>query len=424
VKTYQAFLKTSQNAPVWSGVIDKVEAPDERTLKFTLKAPFSPFLITHASTAEGCWFVPAETIDNDQVKKDPVGTGPFIFDKFDSGVAISGHKNPTYYDAPLPNFDKIEAALLGDPQRIIAALQSGDFDWSLLSGSLYKESRSKLDSKGTDIYPADSNQTAFYFNFDNKPFNDVRVRQALSMALDRDGYLKTQDGTGKGNWRSFLAPNVAPFYVSPRDNASAYGANAKYFQRNIADAKALLKAATGSDTLQFKLYANVNAYGAAFQQRWEAFASTIKDAGFNAELTYVDYGTVYTQTIYLGKIPEGCAVGPLIAVARDPDDMFMRCYWSKSARHNWGGTPIPEMADLDAMFEKQRTILDTKERLKFVQDIQVKMAESFLVIPTQAPAGWAYAGPSLQNFYYKSSYANLVDATMKANFTDERLKKG
>src|SRR4029079_5666480 len=169
---------------------------------------------------------------------------------------------------------------------------------------------------------------------------------------------------------SFLAPNVAPFYVSPRDKPEAYGDNAKFFKYDPKSAKQLLQAATGSDTLKFKLYANVNAYGAAFQQRWEAFASTIQESGFQAELTYVDYATVYTQSIYLGKIPEGCAVGPLIAVARDPDDMLMRCYWSKSARHNWGGTPIPEMADLDAAFEKQRTILDTNERLKFVQDLQ------------------------------------------------------
>ena len=424
VKTYQAFLAGSQNAPGWQQVVDKVEATDEKTLKITLKSAFAPFLVTHAASSQAVWFIPVETIANDQVKKDPVGTGPWMFDKFESGVAITGHRNPGYYDAAIPNFDKIEALTLADPQRLVAALQSGDLDVCGLSGAVYKESRSKLDAKGKDFFPQNTSEGAFYFNFDNKPWNDVRVRQALSMALDRDGYLKVQDGTGKGNYFSFIPPGLAPYYLSPRDNNKDYGAAGKYWTRNVAEAKALLKAATGSDTLNFKLYANVDRYGAEAQQAWELFASTIKDAGFNAELTYVEYGQ-YIQSIYLGKIPEGgCACGPIIGGPQDPDNIFFQNYWSKSARHNWGGTPIAEQPQLDAMFEKQRTLLDTAERVKYIQDIQVKMSETFLVVPYHGAAGWVYAQPWVENYYHKSGYAYGADALMKANFTAERVKKG
>src|SRR5438876_478461 len=74
VKTWEAFKAKSQNAPGFTAVIDKVEAPDEKTVKITLKDVFAPFLTTHASSAEGIWFIPVETIDNGQVQKDPVGT--------------------------------------------------------------------------------------------------------------------------------------------------------------------------------------------------------------------------------------------------------------------------------------------------------------------------------------------------------------
>ena len=413
-------MKLSQNGAGWKAVVDKITAPDEQTIKIQLVAPYAPFLITHASSAEALWFIPAETIDNDQVKKDPVGTGPYIFDKFESGVAMYFSKNKTYYDAPLPNFDKIEAGMLADPQRLIAALQAGDYDLSGLSGTIFKESKSKLDAKGTDFFPKSIATGAFFFNFDNKPFNDLRVRQALSMALDRDGYLKVQDGTEKGNWHSFLPPGLSPFYVSPRDDNKAYGAQGKYWQRNLTEAKALLKAATGQDTLKFKLHCNVDRYGAAAQQSWELFASTIKDAGFEAELVFEEYGS-YIQSTYLGKIADGCACGPLIGSPRDPDNMFQN-YWSKSARHNFGGT-IPEQVAIDAMIEKQRTLLDNKERLKFIQDMQVTLTESFLVIPYHASAGWVYTQPWVKNLWYKAGYPYVADSVMKAYFTPERLKK-
>ncbi|MBA4181456.1 MAG: hypothetical protein C0506_12770 [Anaerolinea sp.] len=423
VKSYEAFGKISQNGAGWKAVVDSITAPDEKTIKISLKAPYAPFLITHASSAEAMWFIPVETIDNDQAKKDPVGTGPFIFEKYESGVAITAKKNPAYYDAPLPNFDKLEMGLINDPQRLVAALQAGDYDFSGLNGPIYKESRAKLDPKGTDTFTQNLSQGAFYFNFDNKPWNDLRVRQALSMALDRDGYLKVQDGTGKGNYFSFIPPGLAPFYLSPRDNNKDFGAQGKYWQRNVKEARDLLKAATGSDTLKFKLFCNVDRYGAEAQQAWELFASTIKDAGFEAELVFQEYGS-YIQSTYLGKMPEGgCACGPLIGSPRDPDNMFQN-YWSESARHNWGGTPIEQQKDIDAMIVKQRTILDTKERLKYIQDMQVKLTEAFQTVPYHASGGWVYSQPTLKNWFWKAGYAYMPDAVMKASFTDERLKKG
>jgi ABC-type transport system substrate-binding protein len=422
--TYEAFKGVSQNGAAWTQVVDKMEAPDEKTIKITLKSAFAPFLTTHASSAEGVWFIPVETITNDQVKTRPVGTGPYIFDNFESGVAINWHKNPDYYDAPLPNFDKIEAGLINDPQRLIAALQAGDYDLSGLNGPLYKEQRDKLSDDGTDFFVQNIVQGGFYFNFDNKPWQDARVRRALSMALDRDGYLNVQDGTQQGNWMAHLPPGMAPYYLSPKDHNGDYGAAGAYFKKNIAEAKKLLSAATGSDSIQFKLRANVDRYGAEAQQAWELFASTIKDAGFQAELVYEEYGA-YIQSTFLGRIPDGSiAVGPMIGSPRDPDNIFMQLYWSQSARHNWGGTAIPEQPELDSMFLKQRTLLDQEERETYIKDIQKKMAESMLIVPYHASAGWVYSQPWLKNFYYKAGYPYVADGLMKAHFTKERLDKG
>ncbi len=423
VKTWEAFKAKSQSAASYTDVIDKFEAPDDKTVKVTLKEPFAAFLITQMSSAEGLWFIPAETIDNGQVQRDPVGTGPWVFRQWERSVAMRWDRNPTFYDGPAPYFSKVEASLSNDPQRIIAGLQAGEFDLSELAGSLYEEAKRKVDPKGKEHFNQRQGVGGFYFNFDNKPWGDKRVRQALSMALDRDGYLKIQDQTGKGDWSSHIAPAHAPFFMSPRGDAQEFGPNARYFRRDIAEAKKLLAAAGYPDGFGFKLVANVDRYGAESKQAWELFAQTITEAGFKPELTYQEYGA-YIQSTYLGKIAEGCACGPLHGNMRDPDELVFRSYWSKSARHQWGGAPIAEQADLDARFLKQRRLLNTQERVKEVKDIQRVMAESMLVVPYHSSAGWYYTQPWMQNFHLKASYAVHAETYAKAWFTDERIRKG
>ena len=87
-------------------------------------------------------------------------------------------------------------------------------------------------------------------------------------------------------------------------------------------------------------------------------------------------------------------LGPIIGTVLDPDDIFMTCYWSGSARHNWqGSSPPSEVAVLDAMFLKQRTILDVEERTDYIHDIQRKMAESMLWVPTVNAGALSYVQP-------------------------------
>ena len=420
--TYNAFLKTSQNAAKFSAVIDSVSAPDEKTVLVKLKAPFAPFLATMAASTEGIWFIPAETIDSGQAKQDPVGTGPFMFREWNAGVSIKWDRNPDYYDAPYPFFAKAEAGLSNDAQRITAALKTGDLDMSALNGVLYKASRSELDPKGQDWFLQSAVMSGIYFNFDNKPFNDKRVRQAISYALDRDGYLKVQDGSGKGNWHSHLSPAMAPYYLSAKD--SKFGANAKYYQKNLTEVKALLSAAGAENIPGLKLIGNVDRYGPEAKQAWELISADLKLAGLNHELVFQEYAT-YIQTTYLGKMePNTFALGPLIGSPADPDDIFVTNYWGKSARKNWGGTPIAEQAAIDADIEKQRTILDRNERIAFIQEMQRKMAESMLVVPYHASAGYNYSAPYIQNFYWKAGYGYMPDGLMKASFTKERVAKG
>jgi peptide/nickel transport system substrate-binding protein len=421
--TWNEFKAKSTNFPAFDAVIDRLEASDDSTLTIKLKFPFAPFLTTHASSAEGIWFIPVETIQNDQVKRDPVGTGPYIFRQYDQGAAIRWDRNPKFYETPIPYYERVEMSLQSDPARLIAALQAGQLDYSGLAATVYNDAKRSVDPKGTFTFIPTGVLGGVYFNFDIRPWQDVRVRQALSMSIDRAGMLKVQDQTGEGDWQSHISPQMAPYFMSPLKNEREFGPNAKYFKRDIAEAKKLLAAAGFANGLNFKITANVDRYGAQAQQTWEQIQSSIAEAGFRGELFFQEYGT-YIQSTFLGKFTEGVAVGPLIGSPRDPDDIFSRNFASSSARHNWGGTPIPEMKDLDARFEKQRTIMNIDERVKEIKEIQRVMAESMLIVPYIGTPVVAYVQPWIQGYYEKGGYAYHMESMARSWFTDERLRRG
>ncbi len=423
--TWDFFKGSAINAARFNNVITALESPDDNTIKITLKEPTAPFLVNGAASDQGIWFIPVETINNDQVKTDPVGTGPWSFDRYETGVRMTWKRHPKYHDSPEPYFEAVDATLVRDPQRIMAALQSGELDYSSLIPSQISEIESKLPKDGTTNFTKSGSVNSFVFNYDNKPWDDARVRQALSMALDRDGFLKLLDPTPNEEWNSFFGPALTPYYLNPRDKAK-FGDSAKYFEKNIAEAKKLLTAAGYPDGLDVNIISNVDRYGPSSQQQWELVASTIREAGFNAQNVYQEYGA-YIQSTYFGKItdPKGVMLGPIVGTVLDPDDIFLTCYWSGSARHNWqASTPPKEMAELDAMFLKQRTLLDLEERTEYIHDIQKKMAESMLWVPTVNPGGLSYIQPWAKNAYLKSTYATNVETFRKAYFTDERLAKG
>ncbi len=424
VDTYKYFIEKAINRGRFAAVIDKVEAPNDATIKITLKSPNATFIVNGAASDQGIWFIPVETINNDQIHSDPVGTGPWVFEKYEPGVRMVWNRHPKFHDAPEPYFSKLETLMNGDQARIMAALQSGDLDYSSLSGNQVADIKAKLDPKGQTIISPSSNVNGFVFNFDFKPWNDLRIRKALSMSIDRAGAMKALDPTGNTHWTSFIGPALVPHYIDPQDTAK-FGPNSQFFKYDIAEAKKLLGAVMGNEKLDVNLISNVDSYGPTAKQQWELMAAMLRDVGFNPQNVYQDYGT-YIQASPFARFTDPKAVGLVILIGTvlDPDDMFFTCYSSSSTRHNWSGTPIEEQAELDKMFVKQRGMLKAEERSAYIQDIQRTMAASFLVVPTLNPAGASYIQPWVKNAHLKVTYGTTVETFSAAYFDDARLKKG
>ena len=164
-----------------------ISAPDDKTLTFTLKArvPYMMQLLTYTT------FFP---VRQDMVESDPegwtrnpatfIGTGPFRVTAFNAGESVVFEKNPEYYDADAVSLDKLTFRLIPDPATALAAMEAGQVD-GIESVPAPEIPRLSVESDAFMIVPA-LGTTYAMMNPGQSPVDDLKVRQALSMALDRE----------------------------------------------------------------------------------------------------------------------------------------------------------------------------------------------------------------------------------------------
>jgi len=118
VWSFQQFIKTSANKTAFDIVAD-VSAPSDKVVEFKLKDAFAPFEATMGAPL--FWILPKEVVEQDgDVSKRVIGSGPFLFDKFDKGISYSGKKNPDYYRKGEPHVDEFVALIIPDDATAMA----------------------------------------------------------------------------------------------------------------------------------------------------------------------------------------------------------------------------------------------------------------------------------------------------------------
>jgi peptide/nickel transport system substrate-binding protein len=171
--------------------LQKVEAVDALTVRFTLKEPYAPFLAALAlfncaivsPTAFASEGKDAEGRYRYDFGRRPVGSGPFVFARWERGAHITLHANPDYWGGA-PHVDKLIFKPIGDAQTRLKELESGG-----IQGMANPELRDlELIRKNPDLRLLGSpgiNVCYLAMHTGKKPFDDVRVRQAVAFAIDK-----------------------------------------------------------------------------------------------------------------------------------------------------------------------------------------------------------------------------------------------
>ncbi len=204
--------------------IDSMETPAPDKLVVNLKQPVGAFLYNMGS-ADAIMVAPASA-DND--KQTPIGTGPFKFDRWAKGDRIELSRYDKYWGKKAA-FSKATFRIIPDPQAQVAALKTGEVDAIPVMGAPETLNEFKADPKFQVVVGQTQGEVILAMNHRRKPFSDIRVRRAISYAMDRKAII---DGAVAG----YGTPIGSHFPPSDPDYIDLTGA----YPYSVAKAKALL----------------------------------------------------------------------------------------------------------------------------------------------------------------------------------------
>jgi peptide/nickel transport system substrate-binding protein len=188
----QAYQKAPGQATIYRDV-DSVTAPDQNTVVFKMKQPAAYFLRA-MSQPMNLIFSREQHDSSGGLGSGPVGTGAFIYVSGTQNQGFKVRKNPDYFKKDqwtgkqLPYLDGIEFITLTDADRAAASFRNGDLDVYTTADKSHWLDFLKTNPAlvSTITTPPPSAQCYYAWNLEKPPFNDVRVRQALSLGIDRD----------------------------------------------------------------------------------------------------------------------------------------------------------------------------------------------------------------------------------------------
>ncbi len=292
--------------------MDALEAVDDRTFRFRLNKPFPKMLYALGKANPPLTVIMPERIANtDPFKQitEYIGSGPM---KFAKDEWVPGSKAVfTKFDGYVPRdeagdwmsggkrmmFDRIEWVIIPDPATAAGALQNGEVDWWENPipdlAPLLKRNRN-LNVQVGDPF---GNIGSLRFNHLQPPFNDVRARRAVLMALSQEDYMRAVVGDDTALWQ------VSPSYFTPGTPIySTAGGEILEGPRKIDAAKALLKEAGYNGE---KIVLMVPTDVPITKAEGDVTADLLARLGMNVDYQALDWGTVGSRRTSKAPISEG-----------------------------------------------------------------------------------------------------------------------
>lgn len=362
-------------------VLEGIEVSDPLTVTFRFKQPYAPFLqqldVTEAPIVAKHIYAGSDPAKNAANTK-PVGTGPFAFVSYTPDSEIKLKRNESYWAAGFPKLDEVVMRIIPETGSQIVALEKGEVDWVW---GVPGPDEARLDADPniellrTDRNPGGSNCImTVSFNLDRPVVKDVRVRQAIAHALDRQQFVDKilfgqgrvaaapiSSGIGFAHAKglampAFDAAKAGALLDEAGWKAGADGKRAAAGVTDVADGTPL--------AIEFLHFPSFTRYG-------ELLRSQLAEVGVELVLKPLDppvfAETVFTNRAFDANIISYCN-GP------DPEIGVRRMYDSAQI----GAVPFSNAAayrnpDVDALFAEAQKTIDQAERGELYRQIQEKV---------------------------------------------------
>ncbi|WP_053218643.1 ABC transporter substrate-binding protein [Virgibacillus senegalensis] len=267
------------------GIIEKVEATGDHEVKFTLSEPNAPFLYTLAMPPFGIASPEAIEKHGEDFFKNPVGTGPFVFEEWVKDDSITVVKNDDYFDEPA-KVDKVIFRTIPDNGARFMELQSGSID--VMNGLNPQDiAQAESDDNLQIIRRPSMNVSYMAMNTDQDgPMGEKAVRQAINLAIDKERLLTLFEGVGKAA-KNPMPPSLWGY----NDDIEDYG-------YDIEEAKKLLAEAGYADGFKVTLYsmANPRPYLPQPKVAAQAIQEMLSEVNIEVEIVENDWDTHLAAT--------------------------------------------------------------------------------------------------------------------------------
>ncbi len=323
--------------------IEEVKIVDDKTVEIVLKTEDTEFL-PNLTTA----IIPADSLDDDA----PVGTGPYKYVSRSPQENIILEKYDGYWGTPA-NIEHVEFKICANADSIVMNLEGGSID---MFARVTTAQASQL-SDQFDVLEGTMNLVqALYLNHDVEPFNDVRVRQALCYAIDKQNILDfVSDGKGTPIGSS-VYPAFGKYYMPELNDTYA---------QNIEKAKELLTEAGYPDgfTMEITVPSNYTQHVDTSQ----VIKEQLKQIGVTANINLVEWDTWLSET-YINRNYQSTVVGV------DASNLSARALLERFSTDASNNFTNYSNADYDKAYENARASIDDAEKKAYYKECETILA--------------------------------------------------
>ena len=295
---------SAPNAPV-----ESVTAPDDETVVFNLHQPDSRML-PYLTAYDYFNIMPIESDTDFDPRRDVRGNGPWRLQEFEPSVRLVWEKNPDYYEDNRPFPDTLEMPIVPDYSQRLAQFKAGQIFTSVVTPEdviQTKKDAPDVQIQSSQYLTGGGGYVTFGLAPDT-PWHDTRMRQAVSMAIDRESYANAIDNRDVFEaegldlsiaYNSIVYAGWPGAYLDP--TSSDFGESAKYLTYDPEEAMKLIDAAGHGDGLEFDWVYSTERYGALYLKQVDVVAGMFPAVGLtprHVALTYSAYQDGYSEATY------------------------------------------------------------------------------------------------------------------------------
>jgi len=350
-----------------------VEAPDATTVVFKLKFPSASLLANLASP----WNVifPKKYLDQDPnyFKTHVIGSGPFKFKSYTRGSTFEGERNPSYFVKDRPYLDGYKFYISPETSVRAAAVRSGRayIEFRNLPDAEVDAIRKQLGDKVSVQETPMTGQWGIAINNTKKPFDDVRVRRALTLAIDRYTMGKVLAPlTGLKFVGGLMRPG-SEWGMPPAELEKLPGFG-RDIEKNRTEARKLLAEAGYPNG--FKVVLKNRNVKLPYQDFAVFLIGEWKKVGIEVENRPLETAAWFSDGQDTGNFE--LIVAPTVEFSDDPDQFLGR--YATGSTQNWGRFSDPQVDDL---FSRQARSLDPAERKKLITRMEQRVLENAYSMP-------------------------------------------